>query len=86
LHFVVVVDAELFEQLDRLADDVAAAAGAGRRAARLDAVDAELAREDDLVALDLFGLELVLREHFDHGRDQRSRHVNVESCLGSHPT
>ena len=48
----------LLEQLDGLADDIAAAAGAGRRAAGLDAHHAVVALEDEVLGAQLLGMEV----------------------------
>ena len=60
----------LLEQLHRLADDVAAAAGAGRRAAGLDAHHAVVALEDEVLDAQFLGVEVHRLQHVDHGGHQ----------------
>ena len=55
----------LLEQLHRLAHDIAAAAGAGGRAARLDALHAAPALGDEILRAQLLGVEIHLLENVD---------------------
>ena len=57
-HVGVLEQVVLLQQLHRLADDVAAAAGAGRRAAGLDAHHAVVALEDEVLGAQLLGVEV----------------------------
>jgi hypothetical protein len=58
----------LLQQLHRLADDVAAAAGARRRAAGLDAHHAVVALVDEILDAQLLGVEVDRLQHVDDGR------------------
>jgi hypothetical protein len=60
----------LLQQLHRLADDIAAATGAGRRSARLDAHDAVEALEHIVFRAKLFRVEVHSFQHVDHRRHQ----------------
>ena len=60
----------LLEELHGLAHDVAAATGAGRRSAGLDAHDAVVALEHEVLGAQFLGMEIDLFEDVDHGRDQ----------------
>ena len=57
-HVGVVEQVMLLQQLHRLADDVAAAAGAGGRAAGLDAHHAVVALEHEVLGAQLLGVEV----------------------------
>ena len=56
----------LLEQLHRLAGDVSAAAGAGRRTARFDTLHAVVPLEHEIFGAQLFGMEIDRFEHVDH--------------------
>ena len=58
----------LLQELHRLADDIAAAAGAGRRAARLDAHHAVVALDHEVLDAQFLGVELHRFERVDDGR------------------
>ena len=76
----------LLQELDGLADDVAAAAGACGRAASLDADHAVVAGGDEILGAEFLGVEVDLLEDVDHRRDAGCPvRVKVESCLGSQP-
>mmetsp|Transcript_71777 Transcript_71777/g.198876 ORF Transcript_71777/g.198876 Transcript_71777/m.198876 type:complete len:207 (+) Transcript_71777:1000-1620(+) len=67
-HIGVFQQVMLLEQLDRLTDHVAATAGAGGRAAGLDAHDAVVALEHEVLDPQLFGVEVDRLEHVDDRR------------------
>ena len=60
----------LLQELHRLADDIAAAAGAGRRAAGLDAHDAVVALVDEVLDAQLLAVEVHALQHVDDGRHE----------------
>ena len=60
----------LLEQFDGLPDDIAAAAGAGRGSARLDAHHAIITLEHIVFGAKLFGMEFDRLKHVDDGRHQ----------------
>ena len=67
-HHVGVFEQVVFlQQLDGLAHHVAAAAGAGRRAAGLDTHHPVVAREDEVLDAQFLGMEVDRLEHVDHG-------------------
>jgi hypothetical protein len=66
----VVEEVVLLEELHGLADDVAAAAGARRRPAGLDAHHAAVALVDEVLGAQLLGVEVDVLQHVDHGRHQ----------------
>ena len=59
----------LLQQLHRLADDIAAAAGAGGRAAGFDAEHAVIAFDHEILGPQLLGVEADAVQHVDHRRD-----------------
>jgi hypothetical protein len=59
----------LLQQLHRLADDVAAAAGARGRAAGLDAHHAGMALHHEILGAEFLGVEVHALQHVDHGGD-----------------
>ena len=69
-HIGIFEQVVLLEQLDRLANHIAAAAGAGRRAAGLDAHHPVEAFEHVVLGPQFLGVELDRFEHVDHGRHQ----------------
>ena len=76
----------LLQQLHRLADDVAAAAGAGRRAAGLDAHHAVVALEDEVLDAQFLGVEVHRLEHVDDGRHQLlGQREGASRASGSQP-
>ncbi len=60
----------LLEKLDGLADDITAAAGAGRRPAGLQAHDPVIAFEHEIFRAQLLGVEVHGFQHVDHRRHQ----------------
>ncbi len=64
-HIGVLEQMVLLEQLHRLANDIAAAAGAGRRTARLHAHHAIVALIDEVLGAQLLGVEVDLLEDVD---------------------
>ena len=63
----------LLEQLDRLAHDITATAGAGGRATGLDAHDAIIAHGHEILGAEFFGVEIHIFQNIDHRRLQMAR-------------
>ena len=72
----------LFEQLDSLADDEAAAAGARRRAAGLDAHHAVVAIGDEIFGAQLLAVEVHRLQRVDHRRREALRQREGRIVLG----
>ena len=72
-HIGVFQQVMLLQQFHRLAHDIAAAAGAGGRAARLDAFHAVEAFGHEILGAQFLGVEIDVLQDVDHRRLQRAR-------------